>query len=101
MDDFDRFLKTRKISYNMLKYIPGLAKIAYQGQLHSTETKSKYADESCRNKKVIEFNDQFTANHYTNFQNVHLCFLIKIKLVADEDNGITTGTIPVNIFFAH
>ena len=24
-----------------------------------------------------------------------------MKLVADEDNGITTGTIPVNNFFAH
>ena len=32
MDDFDKFFNRGKISYNMLKYIPGLAKIAYQGQ---------------------------------------------------------------------
>ena len=51
MDDFDKFFKTRKISYNMLRYIPGLAKIAYQGQLHSTETERKYAYDSYRNKK--------------------------------------------------
>ena len=25
MDNFDKFFKTGKISYNMLKYIPGLA----------------------------------------------------------------------------
>ena len=30
-DDFDKFFKTGKISYNMLKYIPGLAKLGYQG----------------------------------------------------------------------
>ena len=28
MDDFDKFFKTVKISYNMLKYMSGLEKIA-------------------------------------------------------------------------
>ena len=101
IDDFNKFTKTGKISYNMLKYIPGLAKVAYQGQLRSTETERKYVENSCRNKKVIEFNVQLTANHYTNFQNVHLCFPIKIKSAADNDNGITAGTIPVNNLYAH
>ena len=51
MDGFDQFFQTGKISYNMLKYIPGLAKLGYQGQLYSTETKRKYAHESYKNKK--------------------------------------------------
>ena len=55
MDDFDKFFKTGKISYNMLKYILGMAKAAYQGQLEGTETKRKYADESYRGRKIIEF----------------------------------------------
>ena len=101
MGDFDKFLKTGKISYSMLKYIPGLAKIAYQGQLHSTERKRKYADDFYRNEKVIEVNVQLIANHYTNFQNVHLSFPIKIKSAADEDNDMAAGIIPVNIVFAH
>ena len=33
MHDFE------KVSYNMLRYISGLAKVGYQYQLHSTETK--------------------------------------------------------------
>ena len=52
-------------------------------------------------KQVIEFNVQLTANHYTNFQNVHLCFPIKIKLAADNDNDIAAGVLTVNNFFAH
>ena len=84
----------------MLKYIPGLANIGYQGQLSGTEMKRRYAGESYK-KKVIEFNVQLTANHYTNFQNVHLCFPIKIKLAADNDNDIAAGVITVNNFFAH
>ena len=35
----------------MLKYIPGLAKIGYQGQFHSTEAKGKDTDVSQKNKK--------------------------------------------------
>ena len=101
MNDFDNFFQIGKISVIMLKYIPGLAKIGYQGQLHLTETKRKYPDESQKNKKVIEFNNQLTANPYTNFQNVDFCFPIKIKSAADKNNDITAGTITVNNFFAH
>ena len=72
MDDFDKFFRNGKISYNMLKYIPGLAKAAYQGQLEKTETKRKYTDESCKSKKVIEFNIQLAGNQYTIFCNIHL-----------------------------
>ena len=39
IDDFDKFFRTGKVSYNMLRYIPGLAKVGYQDKLHSTETK--------------------------------------------------------------
>ena len=69
--------------------------------MSGTETKRKYADESYKNKKVIKFNVQLSANHDTNFQNVHLCFPIKIKSAADNDNDIVAGVIPVNNFFAH
>lgn len=46
MDDFDKFFRNGKISCNMLKCIPGLAKAASQGQLEKTETKRKYEDDS-------------------------------------------------------
>ena len=71
MDDFDNFFRNGKTSY-MLKYIPGSAKAAYQGQLEKTETKRKYTDESCNGKKVIEFNMQLAGNQYTIFRNIHL-----------------------------
>ena len=68
--------------------------------MHSAKTKRKYADQSYKNKKVIEFNVQLTANDYTNFQNVHLCFPIKIKSAVDINNDIAAGVITVNNFFA-
>ena len=101
MGDFNKIFKTGKISYNKLKYIPGLAKLGYQGQLYSTETKRKYADDTYRGKKVIEFNVQLTTNHYSNFQNVHLCFSMKIKSAVDNNKDIAAGVITVNNVFAH
>ena len=100
-DDFDKFFKTGKRSYNMLKYIPGLAKLGYHGQLYSTEAKRMYADDTYKGKKAVEFNVQLMANHYSNFQNVHLCFVMKIKPAADNNNDIAAGIITVNSFFAH
>ena len=64
MDDFDKFFRTGKVSYNMLRYIPGLAKVGYQGQLHSTETKRKYADNTYENKKV-SYRIQLSTNERT------------------------------------
>ena len=101
MDDFDKFFKTGKVSYNMLRYIPGLAKVGYQGQLYSTETKRKYADDTYKNKKVIEFNVQLTKGHYINFKNIHFCFPLKFNSVANNANIIAAGLITVNNFSAH
>ena len=52
-------------------------------------------------KKIIEFDVQFNENHYTNFQNVNFCFLIKIKSTADSGNYITARVIALNHFFAY
>ena len=46
MDDFDKFFRTGKVSYNMLRYIPGLVKVGHQGQVLSTGMKRKYADDT-------------------------------------------------------
>ena len=42
-----------KMSGDMIRYIPGLTKVAYQGQIDLTETKRKYVDDTCKNKKVL------------------------------------------------
>lgn len=44
---------------------------------------------------------QCTKIQYTNFQNMHLCFPIKLKSAADNDNDIALGIITVNNFFRH
>lgn len=98
---FEEFFKSGEISYSMLRYITGLAKIGYQEQLYLTETKRKYVDDTYKNTKVVEFNVQLTKGHYTDFQNVHLCFPLKFKSAADNDNNLDAATITVNNFITH
>ena len=101
MDDSEKFFKSGEICYSMLRHIPGLAKIGYQGQLYSTETERIYADDTYKNKKVREFNVQLTKGHYTNFQNIYLCFPLKFKSVADNNSNLAATTVTVNNLFAH
>ena len=60
---------------DLVRYLPGLVKAAYQGQIKSIETKRKHTDNTYKDLEVIEFPIILTKNHYTNFQNIHLYFL--------------------------
>ena len=42
--------------------------------------------------KVIEFPNALIQNHYTNFQNIHLCFLLKFKSKTDDKDDLAPGT---------
>ena len=53
MDYFDKFFRNGKVSYNMLRYIPVLAKVGCQGQVHSTETEKKNANDTYKTKKLL------------------------------------------------
>ena len=79
LDNFMDLYDRGQSVVDIIRHIPGLTKIVYQGQIGSTEAKRKYADNTYKNKKVIRFNILLTANHYTNFQNIHICFPFKFK----------------------
>ena len=63
MEDFYKLYDKGEMAYSMITYIPGLAKIAYQGQLAGIETKRKYAYDTYKEKKAIEFHVLLTKSH--------------------------------------
>ena len=52
IDDFEKFYKMGKMSNDMIRYIPDLSQIAYQGQIHSTETKKNMLTAHTKTKKL-------------------------------------------------
>ena len=84
-----------------MRYLPGLTKPLYQGQLKVTNERKAFADDTYKDLKVAEYTIQFSNNEYMNFHNVHLVFPMKIKKKSNVANDILAGEITVNNFFAH
>ena len=75
----ETLIKKKKAPGELIRYLPGLAKPLYQGQLKGTLPKKAYADDTYKDLKTAEFTIQLSANQYMNFHSVHLVFPLKIK----------------------
>ena len=85
----------------MIRYLTGLAKPLYQGELKGTLSKKAYADDTCKNLETAEFTTQLSANQFINFHSIHLVFPLKIKKKTNVANDILVTEITINSFFAH
>ena len=72
-------MEKKKEPGELIRYLGGLAKLLYEGQLKGTLPKKVYADDTYKDLKTAEFTIQLSANQYMNFHSVHLVFPLKIK----------------------
>ena len=101
VDKLENFYKIERTPGSLyIRYIPGLAKPIYQGQISATVGKKVYSDDTYRDLKIATFNIQLSANQYMNFHDVHLVFPLRIKERTDDANDIDADEITVNNFFA-
>ena len=78
-DNLQNFIEKGEAQGNLVRYLPGLAKPLYQGQIRGTIEKKAYADNTYEDLRTAEFNIQLSSNEYMNFHNVHLVFPLKTK----------------------
>ena len=100
LSNVETLLEKKKAPGELIRYLPGLAKLLYQGQLKGTLPKKGYADDTYKDFKTAEFTIPLLANQYMNFHSVHLVFPLKIKKT-NVANDILATEIMVNNFFAH
>ena len=86
---------------DLIRHIPEITKLAYQGQLEGTLKKKAYAYNTYKGHSVAEFNMKLTNNQYMNFRNVHLVFPMKIKKSTNNATNLDATVMTVNIFFGH
>ena len=60
----ETLLEKIKAPGELIRYLPGLAKLLYQGQLKGTLPKKAYADDTYKDLKTAEFSMQLSANQY-------------------------------------
>ena len=100
-ENLEKCFETGKASSELVRYLPGLTKPLYQGQLKATTERKAFADNTYKDLKVAEYTIQLSNNEYMNFHNVHLIFPMRIKKKSNVANDILAGEITVNNFFAH
>ena len=101
IDNFMKLFEEGKGPGELVRYIPGLTKPLFQGQIDGTQEKKAFADDTYKDLKTAEFTIQLSSNHYMNFHNVHIVFPLKIKKKTNNANDILATEITVNNFFAH
>ena len=100
-ENLEKIFETGKASGELVRYLPGLTKPLYQGQLKGTTERKAFADDTYKDLKVAEYTIQLANDEYMNFHGVHLVFPMKIKKKSNVANNIRATEITVNNFFTH
>ena len=97
-ENSEKIFETGKASGELVRYLPGLTKPLYQGQLKGTTERKAFTDDTYRDLKVAKYTMQLSNNEYINFHSVHLVFPLKIIKKTNVANDILAGEITVNNF---
>ena len=74
LDKLTTLYDTGRMDKDVIKYIPGMAPISYQGQIDYVDTKKTYAASTYSDMQQLEFNLELIINHYINFFNYGALF---------------------------
>ena len=101
LDKLSTLYDSGRMDKDVMKYIPGMAPVSYQGQIDFIDTKITYAVSNYSDMQQIEFNLQVINNHYINCSNMVLCLPIGFRKKTNKAAAVDATMIPVNNFFAH
>ena len=101
LDKLNTLYDMGRIDKDVIKYIPGMAPISYQGQADFIDTKKTYAASTYSDMQHLEFNLEMVNNHYINFSTMVLCLPVTFRKKTNKNNSVANTMIPVNNFFAH
>ena len=101
LDKLGTLYDSGRMDKDVMKYIPGMVPISYQGQIDFVDTERTYAASTYSDMQQLEFNLEVVNNHYINFSTMVLCLPIAFRKKTNKDTAIAATMIPVNNFFAH
>ena len=80
-ENLEKIFETGKANGLLVRYLPGLTKPLYQGQLKGRTDRKAFADDTYKDLKVTKYTIQLSNNKYINFYGVHLVFPMKMKKI--------------------
>ena len=101
LDKLTTLYDSGRMDKDVMRYIPGMVPISYQGQIDFVDTKRTYAASTYPDMQQLEFNLELVNNHYINFSTMVLCLPIAFRKKTNKAAAIDAAMIPANNFFAH
>ena len=92
-----RLMKVGAIDENLIKYLPNMAELAYQGSVFNVLKKIFLQIQPIRTF-TLEFNVKLLANQYINLNSVHTCVPVQIKSKTNNASDIDPDMLTVYIF---
>ena len=90
-----------EIDADVLRYVPGMNKIMYQGQLNYIDTKKSHASSTYTDMEQLEFVIELPADTFLNFSTIQLCLPLTFRKRTNKAQALDDDMIPVNNFFTH
>ena len=90
-----------QIDADVLRYVPGMNKIMYQGQLNYIDTKKSHASSTYTDMEQLEFVIELPADTFLNFSTIQLCLPLTFRKRTNKAQALDDDMIPVNNFFTH
>ena len=83
-----RLVDTGEYDADVARYILGMVELAYQGMLDNIKPIEQVAHPSYKYLETFDFQLLLDKNLYTNLNNVHFVFPLKIKKITNESANI-------------
>ena len=104
---FTKIHKLKKVwddgimEFDLIRYLPGMAKISRQGQICNIQPQRVYASPNWYDLRTFEFNVMLNCRYSNKFYNMHLNIALQTKKQnKNTANNIEDNLMTVNNFFA-
>ena len=101
VDKVHGFLKTGKADGDLSRYFPNILRITWQLQVAGELPRKAYASVTYSDKKQLEFILGLTANTYSNYSTMEICFPLKFTEKSNKAQNMDAQMKAVNNFFGH
>ena len=71
VDKLKRLMKAGVMDEKLIKYLPSLAELAFEGLIYGIKNKKVSADSTYKNFKTLKFNIELPTNQCFNWNRVH------------------------------
>ena len=100
VDKVSNFWKTGKADGDLIRYLPNIVPVTRQNLISGIDPRECYANDTCVDKKTLEFTIKLAPSTYTNYATMEIVLPIRFVKKSNQSTALYGDLVPVNNFFA-